>query len=351
MNFKFENIEIKAIYSTVPQKKIVFNELDKLFGEDGVEKVTNITGISSVRIVDSQTTASDLCAFSASKLLKELGVSSSEIDGLIFVSQTRDYQLPQTSNILQNKLNLPKSTVCFDLPLGCSGYVNGLLQASLLIKGGCENVLVLAGDTTSKLINNRDRANRLVFGDAGSSTLVCKGKGQIGYSIYNDGSGYNDLIIPAGGYRQPSTDETKINHKDDDGNFRSEENLYMNGMNVFNFAISEVPKLIRETVEQSPYKNLEQVEGFYLHQANKFMVDHIRKKLKLSQDQVPVEVDGYGNTGPSSIPLLLTLLNEKENYLANKKKSILAGFGVGLSWAACYVNLENTKIIKTEDYE
>ena len=351
MKFTFNNIEIRAIYSTVPQKKLVFKELDNLFGQHEIEKVTKVTGIRSVRIANSKTTASDLCAFSATKLLKELNICSSQIDGLIFVSQTRDYQLPQTSNVLQHRLDLPKSTVCFDLPLGCSGYVNGLLQASLLIKAGCENVLVLAGDTTSKLINDKDRANRLVFGDAGSATLVSKGKSEIGFAIYNDGSGYNDLIIPAGGYRLPISDETKINHKDQDGNFRSEENLYMNGMNVFNFAISKVPKLIKEIVQQSPYENLDKVDGFYLHQANKFMVDYLRKKLKLSQEKVPIEVDGYGNTGPSSIPLLLTLLNEREYNLANKKKSVLSGFGVGLSWAACYVNLENTKIIKTEDYE
>ena len=351
MKFTFKDIEIKAIYSTTPKGKLDFTELNTLFGKDEIEKVTKVTGIRSVRIADSQTTASDLCTFSALKLLKELDICSSQIDGLIFVSQTRDYQLPQTSNVIQHKLNLPKSIVCFDLPLGCSGYVNGLLQASLLIKGGCENVLVLAGDTTSKLINSRDRANRLVFGDAGSATLVCKGKSEIGFSIYNDGSGYKDLIIPAGGYRLPSSDDTKTNHKDEDGNFRSEENLYMNGMNVFNFAISQVPKLIKEIVKQSTYGNLEQVDCFYLHQANKFMVDYLRKKLKLSQEKVPLEVDGYGNTGPSSIPLLLTLLNEKEYNLANKEKSILSGFGVGLSWATCYVNLKNTKIIKTEDYE
>lgn len=351
MKLTFGNIEIKAIYSTVPPKKISFKDLNNLFGQQEVEKITKVTGITSVRIADAKTTASDLCAFSAEKLLKELDVCPSQIDGIIFVSQTRDYQLPQTSNVLQHKLNLPKSTVCFDLPLGCSGYINGLLQASLLIQGGCENVLVLAGDTTSKLISNKDRANRLVFGDAGSATLICKGESEIGFLIYNDGSGYNDLIIPAGGYRLPSSDETKIVNKDTDDNYRSKEHLYMNGMNVFNFVISEVPKLIKEIVKQSPYKSLEQVDGFYLHQANKFIVDYVRKKLKLSKEKVPVEVDGYGNTGPSSIPLLLTLLNEREYNLANTKKSVLSGFGVGLSWAACYANLENTKIQKTEDYE
>ena len=153
------------------------------------------------------------------------------------------------------------------------------------------------------------------------------------FSIYNDGSGYKDLIIPAGGYRLPSSDDTKTNHKDEDGNFRSEENLYMNGMNVFNFAISQVPKLIKEIVEQSPYGNLEQVDGFYLHQANKFMVDYLRKKLRVAaRKSFRVEVDGYGNTGPASIPLLLTLLNEREYSLANKEKQ----YTLGLRRSVCH---------------
>jgi len=350
MKFKFDKVEIKAIYSTTPKHELHFNKLHSLFGKGEIEKVTKVTGIKSVRIVSLETTASDLCYFAASRLLKQVDVSLSQIDGLIFVSQTRDYLMPQTSNILQHKLGLLNTTVCFDLPLGCSGYINGLLQASLLINAGCKNVLVLAGDTTSKIINSRDRANRLVFGDAGSATLLSEGKSGIGFSIYNDGKGYEDLIVPAGGYRMPFSNKTKLSRTDEDGNLRSKNDLYMNGMNVFNFAISKIPKLIKEIVTESPYKDLDAVEGIYLHQANKFMVDYLRKKMKLKSEKVPLEIDGYGNTGPSSIPLLLTLLNKKKEYLANTKKSILSGFGVGLSWAACYTNLENTKILKTEDY-
>ena len=351
MKFKFDNIEIKSIYSTTPKYELHFNKLNSIFGKEEIEKVTKVTGIKSVRIASLETTASDLCYFAATRLLKQTDIIPSQIDGLIFVSQTRDHLMPQTSNILQHKLGLPTTTVCFDLPLGCSGYINGLLQASLLIKAGCKNVLVLAGDTTSKIINAKDRANRLVFGDAGSATLLSEGKSEIGFSVYNDGKGYEDLIIPAGGFRTPSSVETKISRIDQDGNLRSKDNLYMNGMNVFNFAITRIPKLIKEIVAESPYEDLDAVEGIYLHQANKFMVDYLRKKMKLNPEKVPVEVNGYGNTGPSSIPLLLTLLNEKKENLANTKKSILSGFGVGLSWAACYANLENTKISKTEDYE
>lgn len=352
MNFKFNNIDIRSITTTCPKNKLNFKDLYKLYGKEEVEKIVKVTGIKSVRIADDKTTASDLCEYSAKTLLKKNKIDPKNIDGLIFVSQTRDYELPQTSNILQNKLGLSTSIVCFDLPLGCSGYINGLLQAALLINSNsCKNVLVMAGDTTSKMINYKDRANRMVFGDAGSATLLSKGNNQIGFSIYNDGKGYNDLIIPAGGYRNLSTPETKVAKIAEDGNIRSDEDLYMNGMNIFNFAIKKVPNLIKEIIDISPYSGTEDIDSFYMHQANKFMVRYLSKKVKVPLDKMPVEVDGYGNTGPSSIPLLLTLLNKKEKKLANKKNSIFCGFGVGLSWGACYTNLEKSLIMKTKDYE
>ena len=144
MNFKFENIDIKAIYSTAPTQLLNFNELYSLFSKEEIDKITKVTGINSVRIAANNTTSSDLCEFSANQLLKDLSIDPHSIDGLIFVSQTRDYIMPQTSNVLHKKLGLSNKTVCFDLPLGCSGYVNGLFQASLLIEAGCNNVLVLA---------------------------------------------------------------------------------------------------------------------------------------------------------------------------------------------------------------
>ena len=350
MNFKFENIDIKAIYSTAPTQLLNFNELYSLFSKEEIDKITKVTGINSVRIAANNTTSSDLCEFSANQLLKDLSIDPHSIDGLIFVSQTRDYIMPQTSNVLHKKLGLSNKTVCFDLPLGCSGYVNGLFQASLLIEAGCNNVLVLVGDTTSKIINPRDRANRLVFGDLGSATLLKKGDNSIGFSIYNDGSGFQDLIIPVRGHRLPSDSKTKLSTADEDGNYRSKDDLYMNGMNVFSFVISKVPKLLKEIINESPYSSFDTVDRFYLHQANKFMIDYLRKKLKISEDKMPVIVDGYGNTGPSSIPLLISLLSNKKTESTNKKNNILMGFGIGLSWAACYVDLQDTKIKNTENY-
>ncbi len=352
MNFKFKNIDVRGIFTTVPKNILKFKNLSGIYGENEIKKITKVTGINSVRVANKHTTSSDLCQYSASNLMKVLKINPSKIDGLIFVSQTRDYQLPQTSNLLQSKLGLPTSSVCFDLPLGCSGYVNGLLQAALLIGSkSCENILVLAGDTSTKMINDKDRANRMVFGDAGSATLLSKGKNEIGFSIYNDGNGYNDLIIPAGGYREPSSTKTRVNKIAEDGNIRCSEDLFMNGMNIFKFAIEKVPNLINEIVNYSPYLNVECVDGFYMHQANRFMVDYLCKKIKVNKEKMPVEIDGYGNTGPSSIPLLLTLLEKRQKGSANKKNSIFCGFGVGLSWGACYTNLESTQIMNTKDYE
>ena len=349
MVFKFNNIDIKAIYSTTPVNELKFSELSSHFEINRINKITKLTGINSVRVSSENTTASDLCIFSATKLLDELDIERKSIGGVIFVSQTSDYKLPQTSNIIQYKLGLPNDIVCFDLPLGCSGYINGLLQASMILNSSsCQNVLVLAGDTTTKMINPLDGANRFVFGDAGSATLLTKGSNSIGFKIYNDGSGFKDLIISAGGSRLPLTKLTKTVESDGEGNFRSKEDLNMNGLNVFNFAITSVPRILKEIIELSPF-NEKDVDAFLLHQANAFIINSIRKKMQISNDKMPIEIDGYGNTGPSSIPLLLGLLNSKSNNLANKKNSILCGFGVGLSWGACYLNLENTIIRKTEN--
>ena len=158
------SIDIHSICSAIPSQKLDLNSLSNIFGENEIRKIINTTGISSVRVANEKTTSADLCFAAAEHLLNETKVSRSDIGALIFVSQSPDYKLPQTSHILQQKLGLSTSTFCLDIPLGCSGYIHGLLQAALLINGGCcTNVLVLAGDTTSKMINKLDRSLRMVF--------------------------------------------------------------------------------------------------------------------------------------------------------------------------------------------
>ena len=345
MKVKIKGIKISAISSCVPREKLDLYSLSINFGEAEVNKIINTTGIKSVRQANKDTTTSDLCYLSSIKVLSECGIEPKEIDGLIFVSQTADYKMPQTSHILQNRLGLKKDTICFDMPIGCNGYIYGLFQASLLIQSGaCEKVLVLCGDTTTKLINDQDRSLKMVFGDGGSSTLVEKGKHELSFIIYSDGEKFKDLIVNSGGCRMPYTELNNQLIVDADGNARTNSNLYMDGMSIFNFAIKCVPPLIDEILGYNNWKK-EEVNLFALHQANKFMIDYLRKKLKVGLDKMPVVVDGFGNTGSATIPILLT---ESLNNINNKV--VLCGFGVGLSWGAATCDLSETKIIKTLEF-
>lgn len=348
MKIELSNISVSHIASSLPEKVLSFEELKVLYGDKEVEKIIKTTGIESVHVADENTTASDLCFHAARKILDSLD-SVEHIDGLLFVSQTRDHILPQTSHILQSRLGLSESTFCLDIPLGCSGYIYGLFQAALLISSGaCENVLVLAGDTTTKIVNDEDRASRMVFGDAGTATLVEKGSEEMFFNIKAKGAGKDSLIVPAGGYRLPSDESTRITKAAEEGCYRSQDDLFMDGMAVFNFAITKVPKLIKESLEFLKWEQ-SQVDAFILHQANKFMVDYLRKKLKVEERKVPVEVRNYGNTGPASIPLAISSrYNEKKGSL---NKVILSGFGVGLSWGSCSCNLDNTIIFEPEIFK
>lgn len=341
-----KGISIQGLVSVVPEKELDLISLSEIYGENEVRKIITTTGIRKVRIADERTTASDLCLFAGMELLKNLKIDKSEIDAIIFVSQTNDYILPQTSNVIHGKLGLGDNVYCLDIRLGCSGYVMGLFQAAMLLQSeSCKKVLLLAGDTTSKMIHPKDKSLRMVFGDAGSATLVSKGNNEIGFIINNQGSGFTDLIVPAGGFRTPCTENTSLEQVDFDGNVRCENDLYMNGAGIFNFAINKVPPMIERLLEMSLWKK-ESIDYYLFHQANNFMVNYLRKKLKISPGQVPLGVENYGNTGPTTIPLLLGSFDA-----VSKERTIMCGFGVGLSWAGCYVNLSKTKLFSTIVYK
>ena len=330
MKSRFSNIKISGISAVLPEKVFQIDELSKTHGEREIKKIINNTGISSVRVCDEGTSSSDLCIRSAELLIEKSNIDKKNIDGLIFVSQTRDFIMPQTSFKIQNELKLSSETICYDMPLGCTGYIQGLFQACLLMNSNsCENVLLLSGDTTSKYIDEGDRSLRSLFGDAGSATIISKGKDDIYFNIKSDGSGVNHLIMP----------------KDHDQKLMCSKNIYMNGFEIFQFAVSKVPSLIRETIQDIKL-NKSEITFFGFHQANKFMINHVNRLLKIDNSKSPVLIDGIGNTGPASIPVLLTELKRK-NIKMNYSNSILCGFGVGLTWGSVYCNLEETLIIET----
>lgn len=341
MKTVINNVCIKAVNSWLPEKNVELTSFNPLYGETEVASIIKATGIERIRVADIDMTSSDMCFKAAEALFEKEGFDRSLIDGLVFVSQTTDWILPATSISLQDRLGLSKDTVCIDIHYGCSGYIYGLFQAASWIAcGACENVLVLAGDTTSRMINEHDKSLRMVFGDCGTATIVSKGDKPMGFHIQSDGSGSDSLIVPAGGFRLPISEDTSVIEWDEDKNGRTKNNLFMDGMAIFNFAITKVHKNINALIEDMGWQK-EDV-GFYgLHQANKFMVNYVRKKLKVAEELVPVDVKNYGNTGPATLPLLLSdICSSKHHY--NLANSIMSGFGVGLSWGSVATDLSQT---------
>lgn len=339
-----DNIQIAAVTSWLPLDNLEMTSLSSQYGEKEVLNVIKTTGVERVRIADKNDTSSDMCLRAAEYLIQQEHISRNEIDGLVFVSQTVDYILPSTSIILQERLKLSKDVVCLDIHYGCSGYIYGIFQAALWIASkACKNVLVLAGDTTSRMIHEKDRSLRMVFGDCGTATLVTEGGYSMGFHINSDGSGSDRLIVPAGGFRKPVSELTSQLRYDEDHNGRTDNNLYMDGMAIFNFAITQVHKNIEHLLEHMNWNKVE-VDLFALHQANNFMVNYIRKKLKVPIEKVPMNVANYGNTGPATLPLLFSDICSLHPY--NLDRVIMSGFGVGLSWGSIACNMNNTHFYK-----
>jgi 3-oxoacyl-[acyl-carrier-protein] synthase-3 len=335
----FKNIDIQGIAACVPHNVLSNREFNSLLSLHELEKTVKTTGIAHRRVAENHHCTSDFCCMAANKLMQELDVDKKTIDVLIFVTQTPDYRIPATATVLQHKLGLAKTVAAFDINLGCTGYVYGLATAFLYASHPTINkVLLLVGDTVTKFVNKMDRSSALLFGDGGSATIIDKKEETPAgfFSLNTDGAGEGVIKIKAGGYRFPSSIETLSEKTDDNGNTRNDEQLYMNGTDVFNFAINEVPKDILGLIAYAGI-TLDQVDYIVYHQANKFMNDYLTKKLKFPQDKVPYSLDRFGNTSSLSIPL--TIVTELKEKLKNTKQIILSGFGVGLSWSTALLNL------------
>jgi 3-oxoacyl-[acyl-carrier-protein] synthase-3 len=337
------NISLSAVAVSLPKMSMDLAELGTVFGAEEVQRIIKDTGIFRVRLAVPGLCASDLCEKAAVKLLAE---TQAEVEGIVFISQTPDYILPATSLLLQHRLGLPKDIVAFDINYGCSGYVYGLYQAALLIKSGsCNAVLVCAGDVISRFINPADRSLRMVMGDAGSATIVKKGSDQLTFKILSDGSGAHHLMVPAGGARYPRTDLSQRSIEREYGNFRSDENLFMDGMEIMKFAMRDVPKVIGDLLKYQDWK-ISEIDMVGFHQANKFIVEYLRKKLQLPKEAVPIAMGETGNTGSASIPLMLALEWPRLSTERRLKRAILCGFGTGLSCAAVALNMSSTMVLE-----
>lgn len=342
----YNSVGLSALAACVPRHIINNYEYDlDIWPKEEVHQVVDKVGVFERRFADEGTCSSDLCYAAAERLFADNEVDRKEIDLLVFLSQTPDYRMPATSILLQDRLGLPMSTMAFDINLGCSGFISALsIVYSMMQNHGFRKALLLDGETRSKVYSRKDRREAFIFGDAGVAALIERDEkyGTSHFSINSDGSRGDLIKIPGGGYRNMSSIET-LREKvvDEYGNIRTDEQGYMNGADVFNFVIVEVPKDIKRLMEAAG-EEIQSMDYYVFHQANAFINNHIAKKLKLDLGKIPWTIQKYGNTSSVSVPL--TIVSELRDKLKGEKRIMMNAFGVGMAWATAIISLVDCKI-------
>ncbi len=332
---------IAAIEYHLPAETVSSERLAAEFPEWSVAKIDEKTGISERHIAAQDECASDLAVEAASKLFAAGACQPAEIDYILFCTQSPDYILPTTACAIQDRLGVPKSAGAIDYNLGCSGFVVGLgLAKGLIETGQASKVLLLTGETYSKYMNRRDKSVRTIFGDAGAATLLTAlepaASPYIGPFVYGtDGSGAGNLIVCTGGMREPRTAGSAVEREEESGNVRSRDNLFMNGTEIFSFTLQNIPKCVKDLLALAGI-GMEEVDLFVFHQANQYMLEHLRKQLRVPLDKFLISIRSCGNTVSCSIPIALKNA-QQAGRIKSGDSAMLVGFGVGYSWASTLI--------------
>lgn len=319
---------IKSISTYFPIKSYTNEQIEKDFPEWEGEQIVKKIGIKNRFISDDNETSSGMATRAIMTLIDENNIDKNSIDFLLVCTQSPDYNLPTTACIVQDNCGLPISCGALDFNQGCSGYIYGLSLAKGLIAAKvAKNIILVTSETYTKYIHKKDKGNRSIFGDAATATLIStEGILKIeDFVLGSDGSGAENLIVKNGGSKNKTTIDT---------NEPSENNLFMDGPVIFNFTSKMVPPLIDSVLEKNSLE-LSDVDQFIFHQANTFMLNYLRKKIKIDQDKFVIDMENYGNTVSSTIPIVLKNLMNTDSL---KNNVVLAGFGVGYSWGAVYLH-------------
>lgn len=348
-----KNMKIRGMSVVLGEEKRFFKD-EPFYWDNNMGKFAKLQktmGFDTIYWANKNTTTADLCQQATLSLMKHLNIKSSSIDAIISITQTPDYYMPGNAHIIHRNLKFSKDTIAYDAEFGCSGYIYGLYTAAMMLNAGLKRILLIAGDTLSKCLNKKDKTTAPIFSDAGSATIIDFDKNSKNsyFILKSNGNGVEYLWQPAKAYRTPSSNETKKESTDENGNIRSQENLYMNGAEVFNFTLTEQPELLNEIVK---FANLtkEDIDYFIFHQANVYIVETILKKAKISFQKAPSKIfSKYGNQNCASIPTAICEdLSEK---FTSKKKVLMQGFGIGLSWGACITDLNDVLCLKPQIYK
>ena len=330
---------ILGIEYVLPETVLTNEELVGEYKTWTADKILKKTGIASRRIASEGETAADLGFLAAQKLLESGIVDKEDVDFVILVTQTPDYILPTSACIIQKRLGLNKNIGAFDMNLGCSGFIYGLAVSKGIVESGiARNVLLITAETYSKHINALDKSTRTIFGDGAAATLIGSGGMRIGeFDLGTDGGGSELLMIPAGGARLPKSSKTSIN-MDYDGNIRSQDNLVMDGTGIFEFTIREVPESVERLLAKEK-QDKDDIDLFVFHQANSYMLDFLQRSMKIKKEKFYINMKDTGNTVSSSIPIALKRAID-DGTVKKNQTILLCGFGVGLSWGATLLFME-----------
>jgi 3-oxoacyl-[acyl-carrier-protein] synthase-3 len=346
MATQFEDIAIIGVSIVLGENRRNFDDEPNYWKNDQnlLARLKKTIGFGVRYTANPDTTACDLAFSAAQRLMLETKLQAESFDAIISVTQTPDYYLPQNAHLLHDKLGMLKTTMALDICNGCSGYIQGLYISFSLIKSGLNRVLLCVGDTLSKAVNVKDRTEYPLFTDCACATVIERkeGSGATTFIMRSDGAGYKHIIQPAGAYRNRSTDATRSEKEDGEGNVRSDEDVYLNGFEIFKFATSEQPSLLSEAIAAAG--GVDSIDIFLLHQANKHIVSTIARSAHIPAEKTPIIFSEYANQNGSSI---VGVICDRKDYFQNEKRRvIMQGFGVGLSWGACVTTLENICVLK-----
>jgi 3-oxoacyl-[acyl-carrier-protein] synthase-3 len=354
MKLSFNKKRISGILSVLPKNEIRFlDEIDNYnFTDKQSVKLGKIMGYGTQRIVDSKTTVSDLCVFGMNYLFNNQMLDKDSIGAVVLCTQSPDYFLPATSNVIAGKLGLGEDVISMDINQGCAGFEVGLMQAFMLLDtGSIDKVVLLNADVLSRKISIKDRNSRPLVGDGATITIIENSSDdeEINMFIKMDGGSALSLQIPAGGFRLPSTRETAALEEDESGNFRSLDHLVMKGDEVFNFVQTKVPEMMREMFDTLKIDN-SYFDYYLFHQPNKFMLEKLAQKMKIPYEKMPNNISQkYGNGSGITVPLNVCD-NIGEKALTDSFKVCFGGFGVGLTWSMIKWKLEKLDFCKIINY-
>jgi 3-oxoacyl-[acyl-carrier-protein] synthase-3 len=350
MNFEYENASIRGVQLVLPRNEKIFDDEVGLysFSPSQSKKLKAVMGYEKRRVVTEGVVSSDLIVAGFESIFNDKMIDKSSIDALIIVTQTPDYLIPGTSFIVHGMLGLDQNVMCLDVNQGCAGFIVGLFTAlSLLGQSGINRVALVNVDVLSRLVSTSDRSSRPIIGDAASITILDSNRSaeKIYGNLKVDGTGWDALMVPAGGMKiRPSSETAKISI-DCNGNSRALENLVMKGDAVFNFVMREVPPMILDLLDFAGI-GISEIDSFVFHQPNPFMLKKIADKLEIPHERIPMTlVSEFGNSSGVSIPAVLcTALGAK--YFEQNRTICFAGFGVGLTWGSVIMHMGDLSFLR-----